>query len=126
MEASETNDSLSPSSPVRSDDRSLRLEARQVDTSPWSAAVAFLLSSSEEVDMGNAGETAPSLSPQYKELVEVITRAVAKLSLDWPTERFIEPQRGKLDERHMQFKTSPSHRSLAFFPTVTLRCRDRG
>ncbi len=92
MEGSETSESLSPSSPVRSDDRSPRLEARQADTSPRAAAAAFLLSSSEEVDKGNAGQIAPSLSPQYEELVEVITPAVAKLNLDWLAERFIEPQ----------------------------------
>ncbi len=89
-------------------------------------ATVFLLSSSEEVDIGNAGEIAPSLSPQYEELVEVITHAVAKLSLDWPAERFIEPQRGKLDECFLQFKTSSSHRSLPFFPDLTLRCRGCG
>ncbi len=60
----------------------------------------------------------PSLSPQYEELVEVITRAVAKLNIDWPAECQIEPQRGKLDERFLQFKTPPPHRSLPFFPDL--------
>ncbi len=68
--------------------------------------------------MGNAGEITPSLSPQYEELVEVITRAVAKLNLDWPAKRFIEPQSGKLDECFLRFKMSPSHRSLPFFPDL--------
>ncbi len=107
MEGSETSESLSPSSPVRSHDRSPSLEACQVDTSPRAAAAAFLLSSSEEVDTGNAEYVAPPLSPQYEELVEVVTHATAKLSL--------EPQRGKLDERFLRFKTSPPHRSLPFF-----------
>ncbi len=48
--------------------------------------------------------------------MEVITHAVAKPSLDWLAEHFIEPQRGKLDERFLRFKTSPSHRSLPFYP----------
>ncbi len=48
--------------------------------------------------------------------MEVITHAVDKPSLDWPAEHFIEPQRGKLDERFLRFKTSPSHRSLPFYP----------
>ncbi len=66
MEGSETSESLSPSSPVRSDDRSPRLEARQADTSPRAAAAAFLLSSSEEVDKGNAGQIAPlSFAPVW-------------------------------------------------------------
>ncbi len=62
MKGSETSESLSPSSPVRSDDRAPILEARQ-HTSPQAAAAAFLLSSSVEVDIGNYGEIAPSLSP---------------------------------------------------------------
>ncbi len=53
-ERSETSSSLTPSSPVRSDDRSPILEVRQADTSFRAAATAFLLSSSEEVDIGNA------------------------------------------------------------------------
>ncbi len=63
MEGSETSESLSPSSPVRSHDRSQRSEARQADTSPRAAAAAFLLSSSEEVDTGNVEYVAPPLSP---------------------------------------------------------------
>ncbi len=55
--------------------------------------------------------------------MEVITRAVAKLSLDWPAECHVEPQRGKLFECFLRFKTSPPHRSLPFF---TLRCGGRG
>ncbi len=46
------------------------------------------LSSSEEVDVLNikAGETedSPPHSPTFEELVEVLTRAVAKLNIDWP------------------------------------------
>ncbi len=43
-----------------------------------------------------------------------------------PAERFVEPQRGKLEERFLQFKMSPSHRSLPFPPICTLRCRGLG
>ncbi len=50
--------------------------------------------------------------------MEVVTRAVAKLNLDWPAECHVEPQRGKLDERFLQFKISPPHRSLPFFPDL--------
>ncbi len=39
MEGSETSESLSPSSPVRSHDRSPSLEAHQADTSPRAACV---------------------------------------------------------------------------------------
>ncbi len=118
VEGSETSESLSPSSPVRSHDRSPRSEARPAVTSPRAAASALLVSSSEEVDTGNVEHFAPPLSPQYEELVEVITRAAVKLSLDWSAERPVEPQRGKLDERFLRFQTAPPHRSLPFFPDL--------
>ncbi len=38
----------------------------------------------------------PSHSPQYEELVDVVTRVVAKLNINWPVECHVEPQRGKL------------------------------
>ncbi len=41
----------------------------------------------------------------------MITRAAAKLSLDWSAERPVEPQRGKLDKRFLRFQTAPPHRS---------------
>ncbi len=85
---------------------------------PRAAASALLVSSPEEVDTGSAEHFAPPLSPQYEELVEVITRAAAKLSLDWSAERPVEPQRGKLDERFLRFQTAPPHRSLPFFPDL--------
>ncbi len=118
VEGSETSESLSPSSPVRSHDRSPRSEARPAVTSPRAAASALLVSSSEEVDTGNVEHFAPPLLPQYEELVEVITRAAANLSLDWLAERPVEPQRGKLDERFLRFQTAPPHRSLPFFPDL--------
>ncbi len=118
VEGSETSESLSPSSPARSHDRSPRSEARPAVTSPRAAASALLVSSPEEVDTGSAEHFAPPLSPQYEELVEVITRAAAKLSLDWPAECPVEPQRGKLDERFLRFQTAPPHRSLPFFPDL--------
>ncbi len=118
MEESETSESLSPSLFIRSGDRSPRSEARLADTSPRAAGSAFLFSSSEEIDVGSAEYVSPSLSPQYEELVEVVTRAVAKLNIDWPAERQVEPQRGKLDERFLRFKTPSPHRSLPFFPDL--------
>ncbi len=118
MEGSETSESLSPSSLIRSGDRSPRSEARHADTSPRAAGSAFLLSSSEEVDVESAENVSPSLSPRNEELVEVVTRAVAKLNIDWLAECQVEPQRGKLDERFLRFKTPPPHRSLPFFPDL--------
>lgn len=59
------------------------------------------LSSSKEVDVLSitAGETKalPPHSPAYEELVEVVTRAVAKLNFDWLTESQDACPKSKLD-----------------------------
>lgn len=45
------------------------------------------LSSSEEVDMESVDRDSPPHSPQYEEFLEVVTRGVAKLSIEWPAEK---------------------------------------
>ncbi len=119
MEGLETSVSLSPSSPIRSYSCSPRLEARAADTSPRAAGSALLISSSEEIDVQSVDDV-PSLSPQYEELVDVVTRAVAKLIINWPAvgQCHVELQRGKLDGRFLWFKTPPPHQSLPFFPDL--------
>ncbi len=77
----------------------------------------FLLSSSEEVDV-ECAEAPPPVSPQYEELLEVMTRAVAKLNISWPAEEHAEPQISKLDEHFLRAKRSPPTRSLPFFPDL--------
>ncbi|KAI2650863.1 DNA ligase [Labeo rohita] len=74
------------------------------------------VSSSEKVDLESVKE-APH-SPQYKELLEVVTRAVAKLNINWPTEKQVELQQSKLDKRFLHNRPPPSHRSLPFFPDL--------
>ncbi|KAL0162812.1 hypothetical protein M9458_042208, partial [Cirrhinus mrigala] len=54
-------------------------------------------------------------SVQYKELVEVVTRAVAKLKLDWPAKKPTELPRSKLDERFLCSKPPPPRQGLPFF-----------
>jgi hypothetical protein len=54
----------------------------------------------------------------YEELVEVVTRAVAKLNISWPAEVPVEPQKSKLDERFLRVKPPPPRRSLPFFPDL--------
>ncbi len=81
MEGLETSVSLSPSSPIRSYSLSLRLEARAGDTSPWAAGSAIFISSSEEIDVESIDDV-PSRSSQCEELVNVVTRAVAKLNIN--------------------------------------------
>ncbi|KAI2661423.1 Transposon Ty3-G Gag-Pol polyprotein [Labeo rohita] len=56
------------------------------------------ISSSEEVDVESVGDVQAPSFPQYEELLEVVTRAVAKLNIDWPPESLVEPQTSKLDE----------------------------
>ncbi len=110
------SESLSPSSPIRSCGRSPRSEARPT----YTADSALLLSSSEEVDEESIEDVSPSHSPQYEELVEVVTRAVAKLNIDWPAECHVEPQRGKLDECFLWFKTSPPHSAVLHRPILVV------
>ncbi|KAL0150783.1 hypothetical protein M9458_053901 [Cirrhinus mrigala] len=116
LEGMETGDPLSPSSPSRSGARSQGSEARSAATSPQGTASTLRISSSEEVE-SECAEVAPQ-SPQYEELLEVVTRAVEKLKIDWPAEKQAEPQRSKLDERFLRNRPPPSHRSLPFFPDL--------
>ncbi|KAL0147124.1 hypothetical protein M9458_057648, partial [Cirrhinus mrigala] len=44
-------------------------------------------------------------SLQYEELLEVVTRAVSNLNIDWPAEEKAAPQKSKLDERFLRSKT---------------------
>lgn len=66
------------------------------------------LSGSEELDVvsmdpGDA-EDSPPHTPACKELMEVITCAVAKFSMKWPAEKQEVCQKSLLDERFL-----PSH-----------------
>ncbi|KAI2647309.1 Transposon Ty3-G Gag-Pol polyprotein [Labeo rohita] len=118
LEGMETGDPLSPSLTGRSVARSEGSEARTVVTSPQGAGSSLLLSSSEEVDLESAIEEPLPQSPQYEELLEVVTRAVDKLKIDWPAEVKATPQRSKLDERFLRSKPPPPMRSLPFFPDL--------
>ncbi|KAL0185522.1 hypothetical protein M9458_017192, partial [Cirrhinus mrigala] len=75
--------------------------------SPRGECSTLHISSSEELDVED-----------YEELVEVVTRAVAKLKLDWPAEKPTEPPRSKLDERFLRSKPPPPRRGLPFFPDL--------
>ncbi|KAL0187634.1 hypothetical protein M9458_014733, partial [Cirrhinus mrigala] len=117
LEGMETGDPLSPSSPSRSAARSVGSEARPAATSSQGAGSSLLLSSSGEGDLEDVTEPLPQ-SPQYEELLEVVTRALAKLNISWPAEEESTPQRSKLDERFLRSKNSPPRRSLPFFPDL--------
>ncbi|KAL0149575.1 hypothetical protein M9458_055102 [Cirrhinus mrigala] len=103
LEGMETGDPLSPFSPDRSMARSAGSEARSAATSPHGTGSSLHLSSSEEVDLESTTEEPLPQSLQYEELLEVVTRAVSKLNINWPAEEKLLP--------------SPC-RSLPFFPDL--------
>ncbi|KAL0194632.1 hypothetical protein M9458_008204, partial [Cirrhinus mrigala] len=106
LEGMETGDPLSPSLPGRSVARSEGSEARTTATSSHGTGSSLHLSSSEEGDLESTAKEASPQSVQYEELLEVVTRAVAKLNIDWPAEEKASPQRSKLDERFLRSKPS--------------------
>ncbi len=57
----------------------------------------------------------PPQSPQYEELSELVTRAVTKLNIDWPTKKQTELHKSKSDERFLHTKLLPPRQSLQFF-----------
>ncbi|MGL5405218.1 MAG: hypothetical protein ACRDAX_00050, partial [Propionibacteriaceae bacterium] len=78
------------------------------------------LSSSEELESVSVRETedSPPQSRAYEELVEVVTRAVEKLNIDWPSERQDVRPKSKLDERFLPARSQPQRRGLPFFPDL--------
>lgn len=67
-------------------------EARSVASSALSDCLMLGLSSSEELDIlsieaSDLGDS-PTQSPQYEELVQIVIRAVAKLNICWPAEKW--------------------------------------
>ncbi len=89
----------------------------------WEACAAahtLQLSDSEELDAANVRDTedSPPQSRAYEELVEVVTRAVEKLIIDWPAEREDLRSRGKLDERFLPSRAQPQRPGLPFFPDL--------
>ncbi len=113
----ETGESVSPSPPIRFGGRSPGSEACSAVTSPRGTDSALLLSSSEESECESA-EAPPPMSPQYEELLEVMTHEVGKLNKSWPAEEYAEPQTSRLGERFLRAKRSPPTRSLPFFPDL--------
>ncbi len=68
-----------------------------------------------------SADYSPIQSPQYEELLEVVTRAVAKLDIDWPADDQTEKEKSKLDFCVVSFlrsKSLPLRRSLPFFPDL--------
>ncbi len=87
-------------------------EARTAVSSAPIEAHTLQLSDSEELDAANARdpEDSPPQSCAYEELVEVVTRAVEKLCIDWPAQREDVRSRGKLDEHFLPSHAQPQRR----------------
>ncbi|KAG1961314.1 hypothetical protein F2P79_005480 [Pimephales promelas] len=87
-------------------------------------APSLQLSSSEELDVESIDvdtvETgdSPAQSPAQQELMDVLTRAVQKLSIDWPIEKKESRVKSKLDERFLPSHSLPPRRFLPFFPDL--------
>ncbi len=62
------------------------------------------------------------LTPQsvsFEELLEVVTRAVAKLNIEWPADKECqEHPKSKLDERFLHSMSPPPRRGLTFYPDL--------
>ncbi|KAK9959463.1 hypothetical protein ABG768_009588, partial [Culter alburnus] len=76
------------------------------------------ISSSEEVDVESVDDVPPSALPAYEELLEVVTRAVEKLNIEWPVEKAESRVKSKLDERFLPPRSLPQRRGLPFFPDL--------
>ena len=119
---------LSPSCPGGSSALSPVSEARAAASSAREESPMLQCSSSEELDVLSIDsekskstireEDSQSSSPAYEELVDVITRAVEKLNIEWPAEKRDARPKSKLDERFLpSIKTLPP-RGLPFFPDL--------
>ncbi len=119
----ETGESLSLSTASRSSARSGRARSERKAASSRGTGSTLDQSSFEEEEMESVDE--PPQSLQYEELLEVVTRAVDKLKIDWPAEQQTESRGSKLGVscalgRHLRIG------ACCFFPICILRFVDRG
>ncbi len=119
----ETAAAHSQSSSGSSDILTPRVEARIAASSAREEDPMFELSDSEELDVlsfeaGEIAGTSPPHSPAFEELVDVLSRAVAKLNINWPQEKQEVQVKSKLDERFLQHRSQPQRRGLPFFPDL--------
>lgn len=65
----------------------------------------------ETSDLGDS----PAQSPQYEELVEIVTQALARLNIEWPAEIQEVQRKSESDEHFQQSASQPPNRGLPFF-----------
>ncbi|CAM4515725.1 unnamed protein product [Leuciscus chuanchicus] len=117
----ETGSALSQHPSDRSSASHQGVEARAAVSSPPMEAPILQLSSSEELDVVSIeaeSEDSPPQSHAFEELLDVVTRAVHRLSIEWPEDRQDVRSKSKLDERFLPSRTQPQRRSLPFFPDL--------
>ena len=123
----ETGSALSQPSPAGSSASLPALEAR-TEAATFARVEAhdvqeLRLSSSEELDVESfASEETGDSSRQHTsgdhELMNVLSRAVEKLSIEWPADRQESIYKSKLDDRFLSAPPQPSRRCLPFFPDL--------
>ncbi len=122
MAEAETGTALSLPSPDRFSASSQDSEAHAAVSSAMIKAQTLQLSDSEELDVVRANardtEDSPPQSRAFEELVEVVTKAVERLSIDWPAEREDVRSKGKLYEHFLPSRAQPQRRGLPFFPDL--------
>ncbi|XP_032363307.1 uncharacterized protein LOC116675969 [Etheostoma spectabile] len=125
LEGSETAEALSRPSSADSDSpgrcsassvRGRRLERRSRSGSEEPAVLGAM----EEVEDFRVSDRRhqKSAAPDYDELLDVVTRAVAKLGLDWPQAVRELNAGGRLDDRFLRSHSVPPRRSMPFFPDL--------
>lgn len=83
--------------------------------------VELRLSSSEDLDVESFASEETSVShytANEEGLMDVLSRAVEKLSIEWPADRQDSKIRSKLDDRFLSARPQPSRRCLPFFPDL--------
>ncbi|CAM4341551.1 unnamed protein product [Leuciscus chuanchicus] len=123
VDNAETASALSQHSEASSRSSAQGAEARAAASSAPVAGPMLELSGSEElesmsIDAGECENQISIHSPAFEELLEVVTRAVDKLKIDWPSEVQEATVKSKLDERFLQPRSQPLRRSLPFFPDL--------
>ncbi|CAM4450620.1 unnamed protein product [Leuciscus chuanchicus] len=115
----ETGSALSQSPSDRLSASHQGSEARVAVSSAPMEAPTLQLSSFEELDVVSVdaeSEDSPPQSHAFEELIEVVTRAVERLSIEWPEDQQDVRSKSKLDERFLPSRAQPQRRCLPFFP----------
>ncbi|XP_056596267.1 uncharacterized protein LOC130414411 [Triplophysa dalaica] len=91
-----------------------------VASTSLSADPVLQCSASEDVDITSieAGEldyVPPLAASVHADLVEVMTAAVAQLTIEWPQDKPNARPENKMDERCLKHSTKPTRRKLPFF-----------